>query len=158
MLIQWNTSSFKANFEELKLLIRDVMPDMIFLNETFFKPYQNATIQGYAVFRDDRLDGYGGVAVTWAWRAVKKLNRGHMANGVTPSSQVVEDILKDLAKPDPMTTNIIENELSAPTFTVAELTLALLKAKKNTAPVLDGLDFRLFPHLLLSAKLTLYEL
>ncbi|KAL3283047.1 hypothetical protein HHI36_006205 [Cryptolaemus montrouzieri] len=66
-----------------------------------------------------------------------------MANEVTPSNQVVEDMLMDLAKPDPMTPNIIENDLSAPTFTVTDINLALLKAKKNTAPELDGLNFPL---------------
>ena len=61
-IMQWNIRSIKANRDNLINLISERDPDLIFLNETWLKPTQTFNLKAYKTLRQDRDDGYGGVA------------------------------------------------------------------------------------------------
>lgn len=44
-------------------LIRDFSPDIVCLNETFLCSTSNFRVPGFSIFREDRVDGWGGVAL-----------------------------------------------------------------------------------------------
>lgn len=62
-MIQWNLKSIKSNFDNLKILIHNYSPDLVLLNETFLKPSYKFYIKNYIIYRQDRQDGYGGIAI-----------------------------------------------------------------------------------------------
>lgn len=61
-ILQWNIRSLLANFDDLKVLVGDTNPDIIVLNETFLRNNCNISISSFSLLRDDRDDGYGGLA------------------------------------------------------------------------------------------------
>lgn len=60
--MHWNLRSANSNRNNLISLIRKYDPDVICLNETWLKSDQNFNINSYHIIRQDRDDGYGGVA------------------------------------------------------------------------------------------------
>lgn len=61
-LIQWNIRSIKSNRDNLITLTRNENPDIVCLNETWLKSNENFNLNAYNIVRQDREDGYGGVA------------------------------------------------------------------------------------------------
>ncbi|KAL3290400.1 hypothetical protein HHI36_023741 [Cryptolaemus montrouzieri] len=61
-VLQWNIRSIFSNFNDLKILIQDIEPDVICLNETFLNFNSIISISNYTILRIDRQDGYGGLA------------------------------------------------------------------------------------------------
>lgn len=61
-VLQWNIRSFVSNFNDLKILIKELNPDIIALSETFLRSYIDVSLSGYSLLRQDRADGYGGIA------------------------------------------------------------------------------------------------
>lgn len=62
-ILQWNIRSVNSNRANLILLANEESPDIIFLNETWLKSNQNFVLSSYNIIRQDREDGYGGVAI-----------------------------------------------------------------------------------------------
>ncbi|KAG5868402.1 hypothetical protein JTB14_005259 [Gonioctena quinquepunctata] len=62
-IAQWNIRSASANYDELKIIIDEERPDIIMLNETFLQPNKKFNIKHYTIIREDRHDGYGGLAI-----------------------------------------------------------------------------------------------
>ncbi|KAK9886444.1 hypothetical protein WA026_016727 [Henosepilachna vigintioctopunctata] len=54
--------SFNCNKHHLLQLINDLDPDILVLSVTFLKPHFNCTLKGFYSLRDDRADGFGGIA------------------------------------------------------------------------------------------------
>lgn len=61
--LQWNCRSVKDKRTELDILIDEVSPDIIALNETWLDQSENFCLRGYRTLRKDRDDGYGGVLI-----------------------------------------------------------------------------------------------
>lgn len=61
-IVQWNIRSVNSNRANLMCIVRKHDPDVILLNETWLKTNQNFFIKSYNIIRQDRQDGYGGVA------------------------------------------------------------------------------------------------
>lgn len=62
-IIQWNCRSIIPKKTDLIFMINKYNPIVIALVETWLKPGYVFNIPGYTCLRDDRLDGYGGVAI-----------------------------------------------------------------------------------------------
>lgn len=66
LIFQWNARSLIANGQEFKKFISDLdkRPDIICIQETWFKPQLNFVLQGYQLIRKDRKNcNGGGVAI-----------------------------------------------------------------------------------------------
>ena len=61
-IIQWNIRSSNANRYNLTIIIRDISPDIIVLNETWLNSFLNYQFKNYTTIRRDGADGRGGVA------------------------------------------------------------------------------------------------
>lgn len=61
-IVQWNIRSINSNRENLNNLICREKPHIILLNETWLKPNQNFCLKSFHIVRQDRDDGYAGVA------------------------------------------------------------------------------------------------
>ncbi|KAK9876352.1 hypothetical protein WA026_012661 [Henosepilachna vigintioctopunctata] len=61
-ILQWNIRSINCNKYHILQLIKDLDLDMLVLSETFLKPHFNFTLKGFYSLRDDRADGFGGIA------------------------------------------------------------------------------------------------
>ena len=61
-ILQWNIRSIKANKEYLLNFVFNEKPDLILLNETWLKLNSPFILKHYTICRQDRQDGYGGVA------------------------------------------------------------------------------------------------
>ena len=62
-ILHWNIRSTKSNRSDLIKLIIEETPQIITINETLLKFEENFKISGYSVKRQDRADGWGGVAI-----------------------------------------------------------------------------------------------
>lgn len=62
-ILQWNLKSTKSNRDNLKILNSEYSPDIILLNETFLKHSDKFNFKNFIIYRDDRDDGYGGIAI-----------------------------------------------------------------------------------------------
>ena len=61
----WNARGIISKSSEFKNYIIDNAPDIICITETLLKSTQNLRIKNYRVIREDRPDGYGGVAIIY---------------------------------------------------------------------------------------------
>lgn len=67
-LLQWNLNGFRTRYEDLKILITELQPVALLLQETHFLPTHTATVKGFTIFRHDCFDpaqlrAKGGVAI-----------------------------------------------------------------------------------------------
>ena len=62
-ILQWNCRSISANGESLPALIHKHRPSIVLLNETWLKTHTRFSLRNYTAIRNDRPDGYGGVAI-----------------------------------------------------------------------------------------------
>lgn len=62
-IIQWNARSIKANRETLEYIIKKYDIDIVLLCETWLRPQDFFSGSGFSIYRHDRPDGYGGVAI-----------------------------------------------------------------------------------------------
>lgn len=62
-ILQWNVRSAISKKCELIYLINKYKPVVAAISETWLKPGSNFRLPGYACFRDDRDDGWGGSAI-----------------------------------------------------------------------------------------------
>lgn len=62
-IIQWNCRSAISNKNDLIYLINNYNPYLVCLSETWLKPSFSYKLRGYNTVRQDRFDGYGGVAI-----------------------------------------------------------------------------------------------
>uniref|UniRef100_A0A6P7HGS4 Uncharacterized protein LOC114348514 n=1 Tax=Diabrotica virgifera virgifera TaxID=50390 RepID=A0A6P7HGS4_DIAVI len=62
-MLQWNGRSVLANKGTLERYLFDKNISICFLSETWFKRKMNIHFSGYNIYREDRHDGYGGVAL-----------------------------------------------------------------------------------------------
>ena len=53
--LQWNCRGLKANFEEIKRLIKDHNPDTICLQETLIKEHNNFSFKGYETYNKTNI-------------------------------------------------------------------------------------------------------
>lgn len=60
--MQWNIRGVFNNLENLRYFLDHCSPDILFLNETWFRASDPFTHKGYVIYREDRADGYGGIA------------------------------------------------------------------------------------------------
>ena len=60
--ILWNINGLKKKQLDLNLLIEQHKPDIIFINETHLHQHDKIKIKHFSMIRDDRDDGYGGIA------------------------------------------------------------------------------------------------
>ena len=60
---QWNIRSAIKNRSSLLNIINEFKPDIICLCETWLNPNLNFNINHYNTIRNDRVDGYGGIAI-----------------------------------------------------------------------------------------------
>ena len=63
--LQWNIRSCYTNRNDLNILIKDYNPDIIFLQETWLKYNYSFGLKNFNIYRNDREDGNGGVAVLY---------------------------------------------------------------------------------------------
>lgn len=61
-IMQWNIRSVRSNLVNLNNLVVEENPDIILFNETFLTPERSFVLKSYTIIRQDRPDGYGGVA------------------------------------------------------------------------------------------------
>lgn len=62
-LLQWNCRSIYNKKTELIYLINKHNPFLLAIQETWLKPNSIFRVHGFTCLRDDRTDGYGGVAI-----------------------------------------------------------------------------------------------
>lgn len=62
-VLQWNCRSVVSKKSDLIYLINKYKPRILALQETWLKPGHSFRIPGYACLREDRSDGYNGVAI-----------------------------------------------------------------------------------------------
>lgn len=62
-IIQWNSQSAVAKRINLEYIIKKYQAHVIVLCETWYKPLQQISFKYYNVVRNDRADGYAGVAI-----------------------------------------------------------------------------------------------
>ena len=62
-IIQWNARSINANIESLEKIIYSLDIDIVILSETWLKKTEIYRVPGYFIYREDRENGYGGVAI-----------------------------------------------------------------------------------------------
>lgn len=55
-LIQWNCNGLKTHFNDLKILINDINPFCIALQETHLQPHYNITLKDFNIYRKDSPD------------------------------------------------------------------------------------------------------
>jgi len=81
VVLQWNCRSVISKKSEIIHLINIHDPSIIALAETWLRPGYTFKIKGYTCIRDDRSDGYGGVALLVKQNLynIKRIN-------ITPSS------------------------------------------------------------------------
>lgn len=58
-IINWNTNGFFNKIDEIKILINNLNPYLISIQETRLKPNQNVTLKYYNIFRNDVLTEQG---------------------------------------------------------------------------------------------------
>lgn len=61
-ILQWNINSALGNKHNLIILVNELNPDVIILNETRLKQNMNFNLPGYNIVHYDRIDGHGGIA------------------------------------------------------------------------------------------------
>lgn len=61
--MQWNAQSLRPKLKELELLLSHEKVHICILSETWLEPESFLSISGYNIFRQDRIDSYGGVAL-----------------------------------------------------------------------------------------------
>lgn len=66
-ILQWNAQSLRPKATEFEALLSQEKVHIAIISETWFEPESNFRISGYNTFRDDRDDGYGGVAILTHW-------------------------------------------------------------------------------------------
>jgi len=62
-IIQWNVRSLPARLPSLQHLLNDHKCSIALLSETWLIPSRSFSIQHFKIYRSDRSDGYGGVAI-----------------------------------------------------------------------------------------------
>lgn len=62
-ILQWNCRSITSKKSDLIYLFNKYKPSLCTLSETWLKPGFSFKIPGYSCLREDRDDGYGGVAI-----------------------------------------------------------------------------------------------
>lgn len=62
-IMQWNSQSIRPKSVEFQLLLSQEKVHIAFLSETWLEPDSPINFPGYNVFRKDRHDSYGGVAI-----------------------------------------------------------------------------------------------
>lgn len=62
-IIQWNCQSLQPKLIEFELLLSQEKVHIAILSETWLDPDTPLRISGYSIHRQDRDDGYGGVAI-----------------------------------------------------------------------------------------------
>lgn len=65
-ILQWNMNGFNKKYEEITLLIQDLNPDIICIQETNFKNDNITNLANYDGYNKNRLDSArasGGVAI-----------------------------------------------------------------------------------------------
>ena len=62
-IIQWNCRSARTKKSDLIYLINKYQPVIFAIQETWLKPCSRFRLQGFLCVRDDRSDGYAGVAI-----------------------------------------------------------------------------------------------
>lgn len=80
-ILQWNVRSVKVNRDNLICLIKKQKPDVVLLNETWLKSQDKLHIKNFTVLRQDREDGFGGVATlvhkNIIYNEIKYFNNNH---------------------------------------------------------------------------------
>lgn len=61
-IMQWNIRGIYSNLENLRYFLYCYKPDLLLLNETWFRPEDHFHHNGYIIYRIDRVDGFGGIA------------------------------------------------------------------------------------------------
>jgi exonuclease III len=62
-IIQWNAQSIRPKRLEIESLLHQEKIHLALISETWLDPNINFHISGYNIFRTDRADGFGGVAI-----------------------------------------------------------------------------------------------
>lgn len=70
-ILHWNIQSINSNRYNLLALIHKFSPDLVLLNETWLKPYQNFHIKNYHVMRIDKPTSTGGGVATLIHHNIK---------------------------------------------------------------------------------------
>ena len=66
-ILQWNAQSLRPKLTEFELLLNQEKIHIAIVSETWLDPNSYLRISGYQIYRLDRSDGYGGVAVIIHW-------------------------------------------------------------------------------------------
>jgi exonuclease III len=66
-MLQWNAQSLRPKRTELEALLNQEKIHILLISETWLDPDSAFKIKGYNIFRRDRSDGYGGVAIMTHW-------------------------------------------------------------------------------------------
>lgn len=62
-IIQWNAQSLRPKIASLDCFLNQAKIHIAIVSETWLEPESQLNISGYNVFRKDRADSYGGVAI-----------------------------------------------------------------------------------------------
>lgn len=62
-IAQWNSQSLRPKRLPFEILLNRERIHIALVSETWLEPDSNISFNGYNIFRKDRLDAYGGVAI-----------------------------------------------------------------------------------------------
>ena len=62
-IILWNARGFSSKLGEFKSYIYDKLPLIICVTDTRLSQRHNIKLRNYNIVRDDRMDGYGSLAI-----------------------------------------------------------------------------------------------
>ncbi|CAH2091703.1 unnamed protein product [Euphydryas editha] len=62
-ILQWNAQSLKPKIPSFEILLNRDKIHLAVVSETWMDPSSHMNLPGYKIFRQDRSDGYGGVAI-----------------------------------------------------------------------------------------------
>ncbi|CAH1963612.1 unnamed protein product [Acanthoscelides obtectus] len=83
-ILQWNAKSAVSNKHSLVKCLCEYDVDIALISETWFKPGSLISFKGYNVVRNDRFDGYAGVAIL--------IKNGYMYNELVLQNNFSSDI------------------------------------------------------------------
>lgn len=62
-ILQWNAQSLRPKIAEFQALLSQEKIHIALISETWLEPGSSLNVSRYNIFRNDRIDSYGGVAI-----------------------------------------------------------------------------------------------
>lgn len=79
-ICQWNSQSLRPKLNSFELFLNQEKMHIAILSETWFDPNVTFNLTGYNIFRKDRPDSYGGVAIIIHKSLQTRISPVHLSN------------------------------------------------------------------------------